>query len=82
MATIIERGSMTDLLAKYGPYNVGRWAAAPEVPDRCYFCPLADVRPAVGVVQMAESEEVDAEWFRYGFCERHRAQALEAEGGG
>lgn len=88
MATVIRRESpgglftMTDLLAKHGPYNVGRWAAAPEMPDRCYFCPLADVWPAVGVVEMVEEEwenENDGErWFRYGFCERHWPEAMAA----
>jgi len=41
---------LIDLLATHGPYKVGRWCKAPDEPDRCYFCPLADVKPATGYV--------------------------------
>ncbi len=58
--------TMVDLATKYGPYKVGRWCKAPEVPDRCDFCPLADIRPAVGWRR-------DGEW-RRGFCEQHRQE--------
>jgi len=57
---------VVDLMAKYGSYSVGRWAREPDGgrPDRCYFCPLADIRPAVGFV-------VRDGW-RYGYCEKHK----------
>lgn len=57
-----------DLLAKHGPYEVGRWcvATAGKVPDRCDLCPLADVQPAIGFVQ--------SEGWRYGFCASHQAK--------
>ena len=55
-----------NLLARYGQYKVGRWAKAPDVPDRCDFCPLMDIRPAIGFV-------TEDNW-RYGYCEEHRPQ--------
>jgi len=56
---------MEDLVARHGPYKVGRWCKPPEIPDRCDFCPLADIKPAVGFV-------VDQDGWRHGFCEEHR----------
>ena len=53
-----------DLLAKHGPYKIGRWCRPPQEPDRCDFCPLADIKPAVGFVE--------EEGWRRGFCEDHR----------
>jgi hypothetical protein len=57
---------VNDLLAKYGNYKVGRWAKDPDggIPDRCYYCPLADIKPAVGFV-------VEDGW-RYGYCQDHK----------
>ena len=55
-----------NLLYKYGPAKVGRWCRAPEVPDRCKWCELADIRPAVGFV-------LDGEW-RLGYCPAHAPQ--------
>ena len=52
-----------DLLAKYGEPKVGRWAKAPSIPDRCDFCPLRDIRPAVGYIE-------DDGW-RFGICAGH-----------
>ena len=60
---------MQDLLAKHGPYKVGRWCESPLVPDRCEFCPLDDIKPAVGFI-------VNNGW-RYGFCEEHQQEAGE-----
>ena len=56
-----------DLLAKHGSYKVGRWCLPPHIPDRCDFCPLGDIKPAVGFV-------VDDGW-RHGFCEEHKQAA-------
>jgi hypothetical protein len=55
----------TDLLKKHGDYQVGRWAKAPDVPDRCKMCPLKDVKPAVGFL-------TDVEGWRYGHCAKHK----------
>jgi len=60
-----------NLLAKYGPYKVGRWCKAPEEPDRCDFCLLADIKPAVGFV-------VDEDGWRHGYCSQHQAPTYEA----
>lgn len=57
-----------DLLAQNGPYRVGRWCKAPEKPDRCYWCPLIDIKPATGFV-------ADHQGWRLGHCAKHRAQA-------
>ena len=55
-----------DLLAKNGPYKVGRWAKDPDggIPDRCYFCPLINIKPAISYI-------VKDGW-RYGYCEEHK----------
>ena len=57
-----------DLLAKYGEPEVGRWAKAPGIPDRCEFCPLGDIRIATGYVS-------DADGWRYGYCPAHQQEA-------
>jgi hypothetical protein len=67
-----------DELAKYGPYQVGRWARGGPAPDRCYWCPLADIKPAVGVVS---SKDRGVLW-SYGYCQEHEGEARAwAEGG-
>jgi formate dehydrogenase maturation protein FdhE len=59
---------VVDLLAKYGKPKTGRWAKAPDEPDRCYYCPLSDIKPSVGFVE-------DGEGWRYGYCAEHKAKA-------
>ena len=54
---------VNDLLAKYGKPKVGRWAKAPDVPDRCEFCPLIDIKPAIGYFTQ--------DGWRYGYCAEH-----------
>ena len=58
-----------DLLEKYGRYEVGRWSGHPTLmPDRCYFCPLADIRPATGFVSIQKGKDRT----RYGLCDSPR----------
>lgn len=55
-----------NLLDKYGNARVGRWCKAPESPDRCDYCPLDDIRPAVGF------RVIDG--WRHGYCAQHRPE--------
>ncbi len=48
--------------------RVGCWAIPPLMPDRCYFCPPAVVKPAVAFV-------VDEGGWGHGCCAGHKAQA-------
>ena len=57
-----------DLNATHGPHKVGRWCKPPHVPDRCDFCELADIRPAIGYV-------TEQDGWRHGYCERHKGEA-------
>ncbi len=54
-----------DLLAKYGEPKTGRWAKVPYEPDRCDFCPLADIKPAIGFT-------TESDGWRHGYCEHHK----------
>lgn len=48
---------------KYGKAKIGRWCKPPQIPDRCEFCPLADIQPAVGYFTQ--------DGYRYGYCQEH-----------
>lgn len=61
---------MRDLTAKYGESKVGRWAKPPYIPDRCEFCPLADIKVATGYV-------TDDLGWRLGYCPEHKQEATE-----
>lgn len=56
-----------ELIDKYGKAKIGRWAKAPQIPDRCEFCPLIDIKPAIGFVER--------DGWREGYCQEHKAEA-------
>ena len=53
-----------ELIDKYGKAKTGRWAKAPSIPDRCEFCPLIDIKLAIGFVT--------EDGWRLGYCEEHK----------
>jgi hypothetical protein len=61
---------MKNLTAKYGEPKVGRWAKPPYTPDRCEFCPLIDIKPAISFV-------TDNLGWRLGYCPEHLTKASE-----
>lgn len=56
-----------ELIDKYGEAKVGRWCKSPQIPDRCMFCPLIDIKPAVGFVT--------SNGWREGYCQEHKVEA-------
>ena len=63
-----ERASL-DLNAKYGKAKAGRWCKPPAIPDRCYHCPLDNIKPAVGYYIAFGNH-------RHGVCEDCRAEIV------
>jgi len=59
---------VVDLLSKYGKPSTGRWCKPPQIPDRCDFCPLRDIKPATGYI-------TDEQGWRVGYCNDHKEEA-------